>query len=1512
VIVIAVGGLLALVTVGIVAASVVLQGPRLARIIQGALPESRGKLSFGGVEWSLRALFDIITDAPSPIAVDGLRIIDPEGTIVLDVPHLDAKIKLRTLIAGSFSIHDLKVGKATWRFAQMQKTPEIGFVAALAPKTPPPPPKAGVKSGADAKGTFFQIASSELADLNAIFDFPGVWGLELRHIHASASLIQSAVDPKHPVFGFDVAPLVAEGGGWLRILDDNLLPFDRVAINRIATTADRPDDILLDLREARTGRTSFIAKGYFTGIYGETSTPGIALHAEFHDATDAFNQVVAGKKIDGLELSGDDATAILDLTKPFAQIQVTSRFFGWDVRYASYRALGVKFKLAFDGAAMAVAVDELSLKAPGGGALDVAAKLDIPKLRLGADVMLKRFTTDSYLPAALRVLAGGTVDGRLHASAELGGGGPSVAVRGLELRLNRRRGGDLPRSISARGAASWARGTAHTSGLTVEIDGARAIATGDVQLTRQVVALGLDLVAFDLARVMQSFGLPAVGQTAELHAEVDGPIASPHAGGTLKLTGLGLGKRRLPELDARFGLDRGTARLYSLSGEAFGGHLDASGSVRLFARSTRRPLESPELDARLSLRNIDLAQALGEGVGQGSGQGPGGWLAGQMSLSARITGPVSDPEAEVEIPAGQPVVLASQALSFGPAKLSFQHHRLTIHELRLARAGGGRLSLSGSATQDGALDLDLDLQGMNIAELPGVAAAGIVVTGVLGAKLHVAGTVTTPRIAGSIHLDDVVARGIPLGHGVIEISPIEPAAPGPGGEGVALLAKGELFDRFHLDVRLLQRTRGVPGFAVHGSVDFTKLMLESLLPELVALGEGRGLASGHVQIDIEPGQPLAADVLVTELWVVLVRAIDAGPGEPTSHRVEVSATAPIHVTLRGEHLVLDDMRLATTGGALHARGELNGREVAGNVDGHLDLELLQPFVRSRIERISGDLDLSLVASGTLDQPLLRGQLNIRDPIHIRPLGFDTDVIIASGTVSLSPELAALSRLRVTIDGPTMQIDGKVKLGPGFQPRDVDAHVAGEISARLLALVAGEAVSDAKGRARIKADVKGPLGDPTLTAWLGLGSITFRLRDTGNEIEVKSGVVEVSNSGALLRDVRVVIDDQGKLSIGSAGVRPGQVEFLSLVPLKLGRIDFPLHGEQLVYRSPGSFEINDLALDVNLGGTLDDGFAIGGEVRIISGRYTQDFVLSNLVLRPRTNESALHPFYEGKPLLAELALDLTVRTVGDAFVVQNNIAPEIHIDVALHVGGTLSQPELAGDVRPTDGRFQIPVLRGYFDLVPNVNHITFVETKSVADGDSPEIFVEAQNPVVDSAGIEHIVRMNIHGPLREMQIDLSTTDGLDRSQTALLLLTGRTTTTSDRFNTQNPTVGANLNTGLDIAGQATRDTIANLMEPIIGDTFEKAVGLQLRLTVGPDGFEGRLRKQINRVFRLQADSLFGFQGQSRWNVQGEMWLIDYVSLTGGWQRQTLTLQPGLSESLPINGSLELRWDFPFRM
>jgi hypothetical protein len=84
-----------------------------------------------------------------------------------------------------------------------------------------------------------------------------------------------------------------------------------------------------------------------------------------------------------------------------------------------------------------------------------------------------------------------------------------------------------------------------------------------------------------------------------------------------------------------------------------------------------------------------------------------------------------------------------------------------------------------------------------------------------------------------------------------------------------------------------------------------------------------------------------------------------------------------------------------------------------------------------------------------------------------------------------------------------------------------------------------------------------------------------------------------------------------------------------------------------------------------------------------------------------------------------------------------------------------------------------------------------------------------------------------------------------------------------------------------------------------------------LTIGPDGFEGRVRKRISRKVNFQADTLFGFQGQSRRSTQLNFWIVDYLSVAGTLEWITLSSQQGVSETLPPNGSLELRWDYPIR-
>jgi hypothetical protein len=1487
-------GFVGVIAFAVLAASVVLQGPRLGRLIEGALPANAGKLAIGGVTWHLRALIDIVTDVPSPVAVDGLKIIDPEGTVVLDVPHLEARVKLRTLIGGSFSIHDLRVPKALWRFASMEHSEGIGFLAALGPKTPLPP---SPKDAPQAAGVFFEIVSAELGDMDAIFDFPGSWGLELRHIHARASLIQSTVDPKHPIFGFDAGPVIASGGGYLKILDDNVLPFDRVVINRVATTQEWSDDIFLDLQEADTGRSKLTGKGFFTGIYGATSIPGIKLHADFARAGDAFAAVAAGRNIEGLTV-GDSAgvdggaSASLDLHDTFVKLKVAAKFKGLDVAFDTNRALGVGFDLGFNAEAGEVDVKNFGFGAPGGGRMDLDAHLDTNRLVLSTGVRLTDFHTESYVPRGLRPLAGGVLGGRIDASADLAR--KSARIRRLDLRLARARSGGLPRVVRVHGEALISPEVIRTSGITVAVAGADATAKGSVALEKQVIELGVDLAATDLARLLRDLGLPPLAKSAHVTAQARGTFEQPEASGEAVISGIAAAGRSVPELKARFGLKDGVARLDSLSGPAFGGDLRAHGQLRLWQRRASRPLRSPEVDLEIAARDLDIATLAGTDV-----------VTGRVSLTAQAHGPLRAVTVDVHVPAGTGVTALGAPYSVGPVDVGLVGDTLDVRALRVERTGGGAVDVTGHVglkRQD--LDLFVKVNAMPIESLPGVADAGVPATGLLSARLHVGGRPDRPELAGTIDLADVVVRGTTLGPGHLTLAPSRVGAHGASGVSVT----GDLFSRLHVDVEAALTPAGP---LVHGQVTFDRVALDPLLPELVAFGDGRGMASGRVTIDVQPGKPLALDVLLSELWLSIARAVNGASGETIVQRVRVEATSPVHVTVSGNHVVFDKAHFATNGGDLTAEGRLDGDAIRGAMSGHLDLELLLPFLRGTVQNISGELKVEVKAAGTLQKPDLRGQIAIVNAIKVRPKDFPSDVTVGSGVIALDAGGVSVQNLAVTVEGSTLRLSGSASLGPGFAPEDLEADVAGDVSAKLLAYVAPDAISDAEGSASIRGQLRGTLKEPVIHGRLDLGAIQFRLRDLGTQVQVKSGLVEVSNSGVVLHNVKVVLDEQGTLVIGASGVRAGRVQFTSLYPFKPGQVDVPLHGERLVYRSPGTFEVDDLGFDIDLKGNVNDGFEVGGEVRLVSGRYLQDFKMQSLVISPRVDESSVRPFYEGKPLLADLGLDLSVRTVGEGFVVQNNIAPEIHVDVYLHVGGTLSEPALAGDVRPTDGRFNLPGMRGDFDLVANANHITFVETKSIADGETPELDVQAQSTVTDANGSDHQVRMRIHGPLREAQIDLSTDDGLDRTQTALLLLTGRTSTESQRLATQSPTVGANITTGADVAGQLTRDTLDNLMQPYIDDTFFRITGLNLRLTVGPDGFQGRIRKRISRKLNFQTDYLQGFQNKSRWTTQFDLSPLDYTSFAWGLERVTLSSQQGVTETLPLNWNLEFRLDYAIR-
>jgi hypothetical protein len=1496
--------------VGVVLAILILQGATLASFIRKVLPPMRGTIEMKAVRWKARALVDLLTDRPTPVVVDGLKISDPEGTVVLEVPHLEVKIRPRSAIGGKIYLHDLVVSPGSlWRFASLRRSPDdTGFLVAFDPpgvKPPPPPP--GTKS-LEPTGDpfFFQIVNADLQGLTAVFDFEG-WGLELRNSVSPVSLI---VDGKF--VGWDAKGLVARNGGYLRIMQE-VLPFDRVEVTRVATTREWPDEIYLDVKAARTGRSVLTAKGRFTEIYGNGTyagerdpEPGIDLHAEFSEAADALGAVAAGHAIPGLRIGGTGAKLTADLKKPFANLEITTRLSGLDVHFGDYQARALALRAHFVVDPMKLALQELSFASPGGGKFILGA--DLAGTAVNARIRFDRFSTASYLPAPLRALAAGKLNGHLAIGGDFGDD-KRVALRTVELAFDRtgapargkKKGaaaaaGKAPRQLRITGQATANRNRIATAGLKFEVPGATAELKGEIALARQLISLGLRATTSDLPALLASMGIEPLARGAALSVEVDGKLLAPNAHGELVVRGIGMpamGLPDVPQLTTRFRLADGTLHVDSMSGAAFGGTIEGRGEMKVFDRNLTRMVRSPALTFRLEGKDVELATLLGLG-----------WASGKISFVATASGPLDRLRAHVELPPGATLQLFGSPWALGGIDVEVDARELVVRTARLSRpSGGAEIHVEGRMAFGGPMTWRLVLKDLAIESLPGVAGLPVPITGRLSADLTASGVLPRPALAGVLSLAAVTVRGTRLGDGKLDIAAV-------GDDAVTV--KGNLFKRFDVDARA---TYGTGGPRVDAAVAFAGLKLEELLPELVALGDGRGLASGRVSVEYRPdaAAPLSVEARLADVQMSITRQVEGRDGRLTTQRVWVKNAGDLRAVMVGDRVVLDPARLVTDGGEFKVKGELVGQTLNAALSGHLGLDLLQPFLGQQVRRLSGDLAVELKVTGTTSRPRVEGSVAVARPVKVQPVAVDPEITIPTGIVRLGPDTIQLNDLAVSVEGATVTVAGKARYDEKFAPTQLELDVKGELAGSLLAALAPEVVSEATGKARVNARLTGTAAAPVMTARVDFVEMDLRLPALGREVTVESGTVELTAKDLLVKNVKVRIDEQGLLTIGGAGSAPGRVVIRKLYPqLELGYVELPLRGDRLSYQIPDLLAIDDISFTLKLSGNLPDRFTLDGQVLIASGQYVQDFVVSEAIISPRITESRARPFYEGIPALEQLRLALRVRTVGDSFIVNNNLAPEIRVTMDLSVGGRLSDPRISGDLRPTEGRFHIPGMHGDFDLVPQVNYVTFVGTKSIADGATPELNLQATNLVTDSQGDDHNVNIRIRGPIGQMAIDLWTDGGLNRSQTLMLLLSKRADDGSGFGTTSSPTLGSNLRTGTDMFGQISRDAVSNLVEPYIGNTLALLTGrrITLRPTVGADGFELKLLGRLGQHSNFQLSYLRGFQNQQRYHLQGSVWVMDYLSLRGVGERVSLSPQQGISEDKNLV-NLGLTLDFPLR-
>ena len=543
-----------------------------------------------------------------------------------------------------------------------------------------------------------------------------------------------------------------------------------------------------------------------------------------------------------------------------------------------------------------------------------------------------------------------------------------------------------------------------------------------------------------------------------LDLQVEGPLASPRARGTLTTTDAAYAGFSLGPLSAALEAGRDSA------------HVDLT-APELAARATADVALTGQRRAAIDLR-VDEAdlQRLLRGI-----ETPVP-VAGRVSLSARAEGALDDWRrgmAEVDLSrldarvGDLPVRLAS------PARVSYAGEVIDVASLEAA-LGDTRLSVSGrlpaseSAPAVPAADaLRAQLVGDAAQVLEAVRAtrltevSDVAARGSVAVLARVTGTAERPVVAADLE----VANGQVI---VMDLPPVRIA------ELRAAIANGWI-ERFNASGEW-QQSRFTANARVPLRV-FREYLPQPVLDALPATNEPATLEAQATSIT-----PM---VLAPFLGPDSLAQIDGGID--ASLRLETTSLDP--ADLRGEAR-LDRLNLeiaglpvsqreptriafengiarvvawdwAGQGATLNVQGEIGLRDQQAAIlaAGQFDLRLLGPFVRTAGVSLAGTLAPRISVFGSLADPrfdgeavVTGGEIRLRDP---RVIATDLDAFAV-----LSPEQARITRLTGVVNGGTLTGDGDLQYGPGVSP-----------SARLAAMITGMGLELPEGlRSELNADL----------------------------------------------------------------------------------------------------------------------------------------------------------------------------------------------------------------------------------------------------------------------------------------------------------------------------------------------------------------------------------------------------------------------------------------------------------
>ncbi len=1016
-------------------------------------------------------------------------------------------------------------------------------------------------------------------------------------------------------------------------------------------------------------------------------------------------------------------------------------------------------------------------------------------------------------PEVARAAGGTQLRGSLNLASVPGG----VKAEELDVRLGdaRLRGGLAYRPRETGGPTVLA-----ADDFRVDVGGSWVRADrGWIDLASNTLDVVLHFGSEDLPRWLRRYRQPLIAQAAAGSGHVSGSFDAPVVtSGAVQLRGVPV----LGAASATGGYRGGVLSIGRAAARSFGGKLVASGRLRLAGRTPRL------LGAQLDASGLELARI--PGLEQ--------LATGTASLHATAEGPIDAP-------------LASFSGGIDDLTVAGESYRDVALEgssdasggslrLQLERARGGRLSLDASVNREGELSGDASITGVPLQTLPGVltAAGNPLLGGNAEAQLQLHGTVWAPTVEGSLSIEKSWFKDSFLGAADLRIERT--------GDGRMRLA-GSLFQgAFWVNGELQTQ----PTVALRLDLGFRRVNVDQFFPELAADRNARGWVSGEIRnLVLAADQPTTFELRITEM--VLQFEHEDDDGRPRPLRVRSIDELELDYDGATARLLRPARIEGPTGETLTVSGSLSTDRVALRLEGEVAAALVQPYVSELFDEAEGTLAFSVELTGPLDDIDYTGVLGISDVV-LRPSGQDAEVRIPAAKLQINNDQVVFTGFTVEVadeitgERDELSVQGSVAMDD-FVPTRWALIVYGNLSGKLLLIVAPDAFTAASGSAEVEIWFEGSGLTPNINGTLAFSQdhpLTFTPRGLRREILLDRGSVNFTDQLVELEQIGGTIDDSGVLTDLS-----GTLSIQDWQPVGL---DIRVNAQTIPFRIPRTLEL-DADLDglriVSKGSQLE----IAGRIDIIDGRYLQKFNPLLDALRPERIEEAETPIYEQVPQLGDARLNLIVST-GGRFGIKNNIA-DIDLDGTVTITGTPRRPRVDGEVTVQQGSFKFQGMRARFDRTEG--SIVFSRFQRFPE-DTPYVDIRSEATYLDSRGTQHDVVLELTGTLRSLNWDLYTTNtGLNKSQTASLLISGRTTeenrsllgdepiapTRNSSFDQKST---APTESQLDAFDQLAKDYLGDFISALVEDPLRNATGLDVvRIEVGTAGVAGRVEENIGK-------------------------------------------------------------------